>query len=181
MRRIAAEAIRRLRFHRGIPFALLAITLVVPPIALSEDRLGPEPAIPPPGKGAYEDILRDAGAEDAGRAPSDGELERSASEYADSSDSDALAVARESFPDLVSEPLWPPDVELADGERIAEYLGPFTARIEHPGAGPATILESAVPLRAPEGGTQRPVDGDLERQGDPLRGGERAGRGGGPR
>lgn len=104
--------------------------------------------------------------------PSAQARERSQTAYAGIGDHAALDIAQEELSDLLDAELVP-ELNLAPGESVKKYLGAYTAVLNEPGAprgpagvSPGLLVESTLPLRAPEGGGSEPIDATLEADGD---------------
>jgi len=81
------------------------------------------------------------------------------------SSEEAVELAAAEFEEVLFAELVP-ELELRSGEEITDFLGKFAARVQDDAGGPAAVVESTLPLRAAEGGSPEPLDGDLEREGD---------------
>ncbi len=106
--------------------------------------------------------------------PTAAEIAASEDAFTSLSDSEALDLAKNEFAEIVHAQLIP-ELDLAPDQAVDEYLGRYTALVTdddapiyvEPGeVNTNSLVESALPLRAPEGGTQRPLDAELEQQGD---------------
>lgn len=117
----------------------------------------------------FAEILADTPDDQQGDvAPTPAELADSETEFANLADAAALDVVQQSFEDLLSAQLIP-ELDLPADQQVAKYTGPYTARITTDGSDPNLLVESiGLPLRAPEGGEQEPLDGELVDQGDHL-------------
>lgn len=169
-------------------FAVLLGLLVLPAIVVAQSadqadqdgRVIAENDLPPnaPDTEALQAALDDAVTEDVTEpAPTQGELEQSATEFTGLSDEQALDLAREEFSATLHAELIP---ELESGlepdQEVDRYIGPYAALIvpegesplHRPGDGPNPnlLVQSTLPLRAPEAGELEPLDSDLVETGD---------------
>jgi hypothetical protein len=153
-----SAALRRCLLVLGV------FVVVVVPAAASSDGTRPQP----PGIEQFQEVLADPAATDEPPpAPTPAELEASEDAYDNLSDTSALGVAREHLDDILHAQLVP-ELDLEPGEEVDKYVDDYTARITQettdepaPPSKPPLIVESTLPLRAPEAGAAKPVDGDL--------------------
>jgi hypothetical protein len=140
--------------------SVVALLVVAVPVA-SSDNTNPDPP------SSSEDVAAIAESLDATppNPPPAGEVEASETAHADLSDSDALALAQEQFPELVRAELIP-EIQLRTGQSLGDFVDRYAVQVENSGNAPDAVVESTLPVRAPEGGSQQPLDGDLEREGD---------------
>ena len=155
--------------------------LLVPGAALSEPA-----QVDAPGQAAFEAIMDAASAEELAPVEASTAAERDATltEFSGLSDAEALRLARAEFPSLSKASLVP-ELDLSPGVGIDEFLSPTTARLTLPktesdsealppipdpdapgAAGPGLLLESTLPLRAPEDGSKELLEGELVVEGD---------------
>ena len=97
--------------------------------------------------------------------PSASEAAASEEALADLSDADAIAAAQEAFPELMETRLVP-ELELSETQNTGSFLDRFTVQVKNDGPGPDAVVESTLPIRAPEGGSQELLDADLEAERD---------------
>jgi hypothetical protein len=109
--------------------------------------------------------------------PSRQEVAESETAFTDLSDTAALDLARDQFANVFHADLIPElDEQLDPDQEVDEYLDRYTARIIDAGAdevyqpsdgpNPNLLVESTIPMQAPEGGDLEPLDSDLEQVGD---------------
>lgn len=128
---------------------------------------------PPPPDDFAASVPRD----DAPSAASQEELDASAAAFGDLSDNAALQTIRHNFSGALKAELVP-EPSLPEGTKVGTYIDETTALIvpeDAPsderqvldgGVSRNLLLESSLPLRAPDDGAMKPLDGDLEAHGD---------------
>jgi hypothetical protein len=85
--------------------------------------------------------------------------------YTGISNARAREIAATKFNEIVSAELVP-ELELRSNEEVTEYMGPTTAQVQRGPNGPSALVESTLPLRALEDGELRPLNGNLQQEGD---------------
>jgi len=137
------------------------IVLVAPTATRADEGAAADQSVLPPPLQAFGEL---PASPTAARANSS-EQRSSEDKYDDLSAAEALALLEAEFSSLVAaKPI--PELELGDGQSVDSYLGTFTALIDIPGETTQMLAESTTPLRAPEGGALRPLDGELVAEGD---------------
>lgn len=165
--------IRSMLHQRAVPVLLvMACALgVIAAAALASDDSSPPPELfdpdAPAVRHAIEAAQQQQSEAEAYRDSSAGRAEREASQdaFTDQPDDQALATAREEFPELVASPplRWPP---LEDDQDVTRYLSPTSAIVED-ADGKRAVLESDLPLRGETPtGDRAPLDMALSDQGD---------------
>lgn len=128
----------------------------------------------PPGAEAFQEALAGPADDSPEPEPTQGEIAAAEDAYTDISDSAALRVAREEFLELLRAELIP-ELELPADQHVEDYLDANTALVtedgwqpnpELEGPNPTMLVESTLPLRAPEAGDAEPLEADLVAQGD---------------
>ncbi|HEX2233119.1 MAG TPA: VCBS repeat-containing protein, partial [Thermoleophilaceae bacterium] len=92
------------------------------------------------------------------------ERRRSRTQFRNASHAEALSLGAR-FADSLRADVWK-SVPLRNGEKIERFVGDFGARVSRPEGGPVALVESTVPLQAPEeDGGKAPVELALEDRG----------------
>lgn len=122
-----------------------------------------DPLLAPRLTEAREDSAK---AEERRRTSEAGEKrERSRGAYRDQTDEEALSLVREKFAPIISQPLWQPPI--GPGDRVERYVDDNSAIVEGAKGDKPTLLESTIPLRAPDGsGPRERLDLDLDESRD---------------
>lgn len=154
---------------RAVAAMLVGIGVLFTSPALGDDGFDPLPATPGLVPAAMEEAPTDS---EEVEAPTPTEVTASEQQFNDLSDSEALAVAKENFGWLFSAEFIP-ELDLPESSEISRYIDLYSARVV-PKNGPSQaeqvlsgepssnlLLESGLPLRAPEGGALRPLDATL--------------------
>jgi RHS repeat-associated protein len=123
-----------------------------------------DPQVQADARRSVEAARRRAGARDTDAARA--ERAGSRSRFADASDAEAFAIARERFPRLIDKPAFRtfrPD----SGDHVARYLPDDRSALLDTGDGERTIAESTLPLRGTTAsGDSAPVDLEIAKHGD---------------
>jgi len=145
-----------------------ALVFVGPSVAQSQQEQVPDPR----QAGAERQLgeAREAQQRRAARratAEVEQERRRSRTAYRGLGREEALALARERFSRFVDQPVWRP-LRLREGERVDEYLGQFSARVQVADDRQA-LVQSMLPLRSQVGsGEPEPVSLQLQQQAEAL-------------
>lgn len=171
---------RQLREGINGRWMILTVSMLVAAMPCATASASPEtgddliPAPPAPSDDFSASVSRD----EPSTSPSASALSESKTAYDNLSDAQALKTAKDEFASFLRAELVP-ELDLPQGSKVGKYLDQHTARVIPESAPDEQVqmvlsgepsrdllLESSLPLRAPEQGGLRPLDGDLELDGN---------------